>query len=557
MDPSSSRPSNASLSSKAGSSSGPFAYQTRLLERTSSRGSGGSLSRSSSQSGKGILTNTTGSSSSSASPRKWAPSHRVGNSLDAVRGKWEERAQGAAGEDTASLSLGSKGEGSASRLLTTDPPHDLPAAPSDFRPTTPTKQPTYTEPPKTPTYLKRRTLPAPIIASPLSPNTTGITVESDPSASALSSLGRIHLPSSSSTSLHSPSIPGLFEHSVGASLPAEAAASPRYRRSNTLDSANWTGSSSDRLDDVRYSPPKSTSRPYGESSLYNMASPSVRRRPTSLHSSGPDTDDRRPFPSSRHAASSIDTVANPSRSPVSLPSTSVMSPTPYRSSYMSNKKSSTYGDNLTAGRKLGRHLPRIASGDVEEKFEVDAREDERFDHHEKRERRTRDWNVDAPLSPEKVLKQELVGGGVPNADDVAGLPGRLQLKAPSIAPSPSPSSRLLGGLWADTQRHLIHAYEYLCHVGEAQQWIEGCLGEELGFGVVEMEDGLRNGVVLAKLVRAFQGEDAVKRIYEVSVTKIVAMKFPALSRRPRSWTSATQTTLITSSILFVKLAFLK
>lgn len=180
---------------------------------------------------------------------------------------------------------------------------------------------------------------------------------------------------------------------------------------------------------------------------------------------------------------------------------------------MSNKKSSTYGDTLTTGRKLGRHLPRIASGDGEEKSEAETRGDERLDH-EKRERQTHHWNVVAPLSPEKVLKHELASGGAPSADDVAGLPGRLQLKAPSVPSSPLPSSRLLDGLWADTQRHLIHAYEYLCHVGEAQQWIEGCLGEELEFGVVEMEDRLRNGVVLAKLVRAFQGEDAVRRIYE-------------------------------------------
>ena len=107
---------------------------------------------------------------------------------------------------------------------------------------------------------------------------------------------------------------------------------------------------------------------------------------------------------------------------------------------------------------------------------------------------------------------------IATADDVAGIPGRLRLskdKAPSAPSSPMPTSRISRGLWADTQRHLLQAYEYLCHVGEAQQWIEGCLGEELGFGVVEMEEGLRNGVVLAKLVRAIQGESAVRRIYEV------------------------------------------
>ncbi len=70
------------------------------------------------------------------------------------------------------------------------------------------------------------------------------------------------------------------------------------------------------------------------------------------------------------------------------------------------------------------------------------------------------------------------------------------------------------------QRHLIQAYEYLCHVGEAKEWIEGCLGNELPFGVVEMEEQLRNGVVLAKLVRVFQGEAAVRRIYEVGAIRI-------------------------------------
>jgi Ras GTPase-activating-like protein IQGAP2/3 len=192
-----------------------------------------------------------------------------------------------------------------------------------------------------------------------------------------------------------------------------------------------------------------------------------------------------------------------------------MSPTPYRSTYMSSKKGSTYGDNLIVGRKLGKHLPRIASGDGEESWEERKPERQKI-----REQRTRDWNVDIPSLPETSRKQDLVLARAPSTDDVAGLPGRLQLKAPSAPSSPSPSSVLSrSGLWADTQRHLIHAYEYLCHVGEAQQWIEGCLGEELGFGVVEMEDGLRNGVVLAKLVRAFQGEGAVKKIYEVSPTR--------------------------------------
>ncbi|PFH52708.1 hypothetical protein AMATHDRAFT_139198 [Amanita thiersii Skay4041] len=180
---------------------------------------------------------------------------------------------------------------------------------------------------------------------------------------------------------------------------------------------------------------------------------------------------------------------------------------------MSNKKSSTYGDNLVVGgRRLGRHLPRIASGDGEESQtpKADSHTDQKTTRLDEKEEGRRERALPGSL-PTTPRKQNVA---VPTADDVAGLPGRVQLKAPSAPASPSASYRLYGALWADTQRHLIQAYEYLCHVGEAQQWIEGCLGEELGFGVVEMEDGLRNGVVLAKLVRAIKGEGAVKRIYD-------------------------------------------
>jgi Ras GTPase-activating-like protein IQGAP2/3 len=174
---------------------------------------------------------------------------------------------------------------------------------------------------------------------------------------------------------------------------------------------------------------------------------------------------------------------------------------------MSAKKAGTYGDNLAkGGRRLGRHLPRIASGDGEESQSLDT---------EKIGLERAVGSQQLPLNPSSLpslpQKPDIP---VPCAEDVAGLPGRIQLKAPSAPTSPSASYKLYGALWADTQRHLIQAYEYLCHVGEAQQWIEGCLGEELGFGVVEMEEGLRNGVVLAKLVRAFKGNAAIKKIYD-------------------------------------------
>jgi Ras GTPase-activating-like protein IQGAP2/3 len=86
----------------------------------------------------------------------------------------------------------------------------------------------------------------------------------------------------------------------------------------------------------------------------------------------------------------------------------------------------------------------------------------------------------------------------------------------TVAPAPLPSRKLMQTNWMDRQRHAIAAYEYLCHVGEAQQWVEGCLDENLDFGVTEMEEGLKDGVVLARLARKFLGEAVVKRIWTVS-----------------------------------------
>ncbi|XP_006460082.1 hypothetical protein AGABI2DRAFT_202767 [Agaricus bisporus var. bisporus H97] len=191
---------------------------------------------------------------------------------------------------------------------------------------------------------------------------------------------------------------------------------------------------------------------------------------------------------------------------------------------MSSKKASTYGENLIIGRRMGRHLPRIASGDGDEN-ENDSNLVEEQKHFQgsyeplslrAEEKRKERPHTNAPVSPSRNQSAPGIAGlPVPDAEGVVGLPGRLQLKAPSDPTSPTPVSRYYGTNWADTQRHLIQAYEYLCHVGEAHQWIEGCLEEEIGFDIVEMEEGLRNGVLLAKLVRVFHPQ-SVRRIFESS-----------------------------------------
>ncbi|KAJ2803272.1 iqgap- protein, partial [Coemansia guatemalensis] len=70
------------------------------------------------------------------------------------------------------------------------------------------------------------------------------------------------------------------------------------------------------------------------------------------------------------------------------------------------------------------------------------------------------------------------------------------------------------GIWCDVERQNLAAYEYLCHVSEAKEWIEACIGESLP-EISEIEDSLRDGVAMAKLARTFCPE-AVGKIYQQS-----------------------------------------
>ncbi|KAJ1875607.1 iqgap- protein [Coemansia sp. RSA 990] len=96
----------------------------------------------------------------------------------------------------------------------------------------------------------------------------------------------------------------------------------------------------------------------------------------------------------------------------------------------------------------------------------------------------------------------------PDSPSVAGLRGRHRLQQRE-----SHSRHVLGrGTWCDEERHNLAAYEYLCHVSEAKEWIEACIQEALP-DISELEDSLRDGVALAKLARTFCPE-AVGRIYQ-------------------------------------------
>ncbi|XP_054638676.1 ras GTPase-activating-like protein IQGAP3 [Dunckerocampus dactyliophorus] len=66
----------------------------------------------------------------------------------------------------------------------------------------------------------------------------------------------------------------------------------------------------------------------------------------------------------------------------------------------------------------------------------------------------------------------------------------------------------------DEQRLQNVAYQYLCRLEEAKRWMEACLGEELST-TIELEETLRNGVILAKLGHRFAPAVVpLKKIYD-------------------------------------------
>ena len=146
----------------------------------------------------------------------------------------------------------------------------------------------------------------------------------------------------------------------------------------------------------------------------------------------------------------------------------------------------------------------------------------------------------------------VIPGITVGSDSVAGMTGRLRLaRQPTqtrYGNLPSATAKAM-----DNQRQNLQAYEYLCHVSEAKEWLVSCLSahplspsmntrspdlasptfspvqngqdgdddDPSGLSnksVVELEEALRNGVALARLARAFMGDKAVPRIFTVSAT---------------------------------------
>lgn len=71
----------------------------------------------------------------------------------------------------------------------------------------------------------------------------------------------------------------------------------------------------------------------------------------------------------------------------------------------------------------------------------------------------------------------------------------------------------------DEARQENMAYEYLCHLEEAKNWIETCIEEDVG-ATMDIEESLRNGVILAKLGNYFAPDVVpLKRIYDSNLER--------------------------------------
>ncbi|TVY23888.1 Ras GTPase-activating-like protein rng2 [Lachnellula hyalina] len=84
------------------------------------------------------------------------------------------------------------------------------------------------------------------------------------------------------------------------------------------------------------------------------------------------------------------------------------------------------------------------------------------------------------------------------AQEVVGLHGRRKLQR-------SGGDKTNGRNWMDKQRQFLQAYEYLCHIGEAKEWMEDILKREIP-PIVQLEEALRDGVTLAEVVDALYPE---------------------------------------------------
>lgn len=101
--------------------------------------------------------------------------------------------------------------------------------------------------------------------------------------------------------------------------------------------------------------------------------------------------------------------------------------------------------------------------------------------------------------------------------EVVGLHGRRRLQRHDAAKGSNNNVALSRGNaygwegrnWMDKQRQFLQAYEYLCHIGEAKEWIEDILQRPIP-PIVQLEEALRDGVTLAEIVEALYPDRKIR-----------------------------------------------
>lgn len=97
---------------------------------------------------------------------------------------------------------------------------------------------------------------------------------------------------------------------------------------------------------------------------------------------------------------------------------------------------------------------------------------------------------------------------ITSAQEVVGLHGRRRLQRTDSTRGSKGTVGFANGRisgfgernWMDKQRQFLQAYEYLCHIGEAKEWIEDVLQQPIP-PIVQLEEALRDGVTLAEIVQ--------------------------------------------------------
>ena len=103
------------------------------------------------------------------------------------------------------------------------------------------------------------------------------------------------------------------------------------------------------------------------------------------------------------------------------------------------------------------------------------------------------------------------------AEEVTGLHGRRRLqRTGSVRCARGPGKvgnpvvpEWVDRNWMDKQRQFLQAYEYLCHIGEAKEWIEDIIHKPIP-PIVQLEEALRDGVTLAEIVQTLHPDRTLK-----------------------------------------------